>query len=330
MGALAVVCAGLAGIAGACSIDDSGQSGDGGADVIGQDVTGQDVVGQDAANDVAADVPLPPSCTTIDVSCLSLDGGVPDGWAPYVAEPDGGPCPSSDFTASPWVANAHLAPGSCTCSCTAAGSWSCDGTITVTNGGACGNSPFITVDSGACVVNPTPSSHLELLTDASVFDATSNGVACTPDASAGIALSESVTLCAGACDAGPTFCAQPPGTRCIAADGVQPCPPTFTQSFVGASATAACNACTCTPSGAPSCTATGTVFYGAGATHNLGCSTLGMFTSETQPLDGSCQSFAGNYDSLEATWNALPAPTCAPAAGGGTANLTPVKTICCK
>jgi hypothetical protein len=319
-----VACGGLS-IVGACAIDESGQSGgDSGLDAIASDTGSSDSGG----TDVAIDVPLPPSCTTIDISCL-FDAGVPDGWAPYVAEMDGGACPPSGFTASSWVARAALAPGACTCSCDATGTFSCDGPVTIVNGGACGNPPF-TVDSGACTANSVISSHLQLL---DLPDATSVGVGCVADASAPSATSDPVTLCAGSCDAGPVFCAQPAGSRCIATDGVQACPPTFTQTVVGASAVAACNACGCSPSAPPPCTANATVYYGylaGGYQANTNCSTGGMWTSQTEALDGSCQNFSANYDSLEVTMNAVPAPTCASNGGGGDAGLSTVKTVCCK
>ena len=310
----------------ACGIDESGLApidGGGTEDVVTKSEGGADVVA-----DVVADVPLPPSCATTDVSCFGFDAGVPDGWTPFVlAEGDAG-CPAGDFTGSPWVTNPSLAPGACECGCTASGSWSCPAAVNVQNGLNCSSASIVNV---AQCQNQN-SAHIQLAQPAT---ATGN-VTCAPDASAPAAQSDPVSLCAAGCDAGAAaVCGQAAGQRCIAADGVQSCPAGlgFTQHVVGASASGSCEACTCDPSAAPTCAASATVYYGyfqSGYNANNSCATGGNFTSQTIALNGTCQALSGLYDSFEVNLAAPPAASCTPTGGGGDAGLAAPKTVCCK
>jgi hypothetical protein len=308
----------------ACGLDESGLAG---PDASVDTNTDTNTPPFEAGN---PDVALPPpSCPTTELSCLGFDAGVPDGWSAYVVEPDGGACPSAAFVETTWQANARISAGACSCVCNPSGAWSCSGaTIEVENGGGCG--AMFTVDAGACTTDGTPTSHLELTT----APLATGTVMCAPDASAAGATTDALSLCAASCDAGAlAICAQPAGQRCIAADGIQPCPSsTLTQHIVGSGATAACSACTCQPSATPACTATAHVYYGyfmGPYQPNNNCSSGGSWTSQTATLNNTCQGMMYNYDSFDVEWNAPAPPTCTSAGGGGDASLTSPKTLCC-
>ena len=314
--------------AGACGLEEAGTAiGDASSDVT---ITNDGAPIEGGAPDVQFDVPndiaLPPTCATLDLSCIGLDAGAPDGWSPYVVASS---CPSGDYTGTPWQTNPRLANGACACGCTAGGTYACPAQITVQNGGACGNTP-ITTDAGACTPAVPVSAHMEL---PNAQSATANSVACTPDASAAGAATDPVTLCAIGCDAGAQgLCGQPQGTRCIAADGIQACPNGLTQHIVGSGAGAACNACGCNVGDPPACVASAQVFYG----YNQGyyhaadnCQTGGSYTSQTITLNQTCQATTNNYDSFIVKWGSLAAPSCKPDGGGGVAALASPKTVCC-
>ncbi|HEX4513076.1 MAG TPA: hypothetical protein VH054_06050 [Polyangiaceae bacterium] len=313
---------------GACGLDESGESGDDAS----SDVTTTDGNGNDAAiidggaPDVSNDVSLPPTCASLDVSCLGFDAGAPDGWVPFVVSTSA--CPSGDYTGTAWQANARLAPNACTCTCTSSGVYACPSQITVTTGGACTTS--ITVDAGACTVENPASQHMEL-PNAQV--ASSNGAACASDASAAATATDAVTLCSIGCDAGVQgLCSQATGTRCIATDGVVPCPSGLTQRVVGSGAIGMCNACGCKIGAPPACTASAQVYFGYlqnGYQANTNCSTQGQFNSQMLTLNQTCQLATFNYDSFSVAWGPLAAPTCDPGGGGGDAGLASPKTLCC-
>jgi hypothetical protein len=310
---------------GACGLDESGESGDdASSDVTVND--GAPVEGGvfDVQIDVPNDVALPPTCSALDLSCLGLDAGAPDGWAPFVVAT--GSCPSGDYAGTPWETNARLANGACNCGCTSTGTYACPNQITVVNGGNCMNTPM-TVDAGACTPPSVASSHMEL-PDAQT--AIANNVACAPDASAATTATDPVTLCSIGCDAGAQgLCGQPQGTRCIATDGIVACPSGLTQRVVGSGAVGVCNACGCKPGAPPPCTASAEVFYGYFQNPNPNCSTAGQFTSQTITLNQTCQNTNYNYDSFTVSWQPLTIPACQPAGGGGGAALGSPKTVCC-
>ena len=307
----------------ACGLDESGLAPiDGGGDSIVVPEGGADVVA-----DVAPDVPLPPSCATTDLSCLGFDAGAPDGWAPYVVALGDAGCPSGDYTGSAWVTNPSVASG-CSCSCTPSGSWTCPSTLTVKNGLNCGSTS--TVNPNQCTAQT--SAHIEV----DPVAATNNNVTCSADASAPVTIAESLSLCAPGCDAGAQgLCAQPSGSRCIVAEGVQACPDnSFTQHVVGASATGSCAPCSCDIGAAPSCNAAATVYYGYGNfpnhTADDKCQTGGQFTTQQLSLNGTCQAANDFYDSFTVAWTPLGETTCTTSGGGGDAGLSSPKTVCCK
>ena len=318
-------CSPLAALGVACGLDETGLLVDASIDVTTGPEGGEDV----APYDVLNDVPLPPSCTNVDLSCLGFGAGLPDGWSPYVASLDAA-CPK-DFDGSSWVTNTRLAAGSCACSCTASGAWTCPSTAAIGVGvTGCGlNTNGVPV--AQC--QNQDGGHIQLLDAA----ASSGNVTCSADAAPPIPQSDSVTLCSFGCEAGATaFCASPPGTRCIVTEGIQTCPGTgLTVRYLGASAAPSCATCTCTTSAPPGCPATAYVFHGydQGGYHpNTTCDDGGGNSQDTMvtvPLDGSCQTVTNGFDSFEVTFGTPPAPQCNPGTGSGDAGLASPKTICC-
>lgn len=318
-------CSPLAALGVACGLDETGAFVDASIDVTtGTEGGLLDVVPYDVLNDVQ----LPPSCNTVDLSCLGFGAGLPDGWSPYITSFDGGACPPGDFKGTPWVTNTRLLAGSCGCSCTAAGTWSCPSTAAVGIGLNCGSTGGVPV--GQC--QGQSSLHIQL-DDASV----SGSVTCNPgDAGPAAPQSDPVTLCSFGCEAGAAaFCASPAGTRCIVTDGVQTCPGTgLTAHYVGASASPSCAACTCKPDTPSGCPGTAYLFHGyfTGSYHaNTACDDgggNGQNTMETVTLDGSCQLVTA-YDSYEVVFGAAPQATCTPGVGSGDAGLASPKTVCC-
>jgi len=322
---LLFACSPLAALGVACGLDENGLLADSSLDAIGSNEGGLLDV---APYDVLNDVPLPPSCTTVDLSCLGFGGGLPDGWSPYVTSFDGGACPAGDFTGTSWVTNTRLAQGSCACSCTTSGSWSCPSTASVGTGyTTCGANGSVTV--GQCQTQGAGRIQLN--------DAGATGtVTCSAEAGAAVPQSDPVTLCSFGCEAGAAaFCGEPPGTRCIVSDGIQTCPGTgLTAHYVGASANPSCAACGCSVEAPGACTGTAYLFHGyfAGIYHaNDNCDDGGVTsqnTVESVALDGSCQN-VNNYDSYEVVFGAPPPAKCTGAAGSGDAGLASPKTVCC-
>jgi hypothetical protein len=312
----------VASVALACGLDEIGTENDGSPDVVvTNDGAPNDVVTQDVQNDVA----LPPTCSTTDVSCLGFDGGLPDGWSPFVVSTSA--CPSGDYTGSPWQTNARLANGACACGCNTNGTYACPSTVTVTTGGACTTSE--TAEAGVCTPQNPQSQHMEL-PNAPTATGT---VICAPDASAASATTDPVTLCSIGCDAGVQgLCGQTPGSRCIAADGIQSCPNGLTRRIVGSGGVASCDTCTCLVGNAPTCSASVTAFFGyqQGGYHaNDTCQDSGSYSLQTATLNTGCQTLNLNYDSFIVNWNQLAAPSCTPSASGGDAGLASPKTLCC-
>ncbi len=317
-------------VAAACSIDEAGSAGD--ASVVDVVVTDDGAPINDGSPidggvpDVQNDVALPPTCTTLDVSCLGLDAS-PDGWSPFVVVTSGA-CPSGDYSGTPWQTNPRLANGACACDCTTSGAYTCPQQITIATGGAC--TMPASVDAGACSPETPQSQHMDL---PNVETASGNGVACTPDASTAATATDAVTLCSVGCDAGAQgLCGQPPGSRCIATDGIEPCPNGLTQHIVGSGAIGICDACGCKIGLAPSCTANAEVYFGydqGGYQPNTNCQTAGQFTAQMLTLNQVCQQATYNFDSFIMTWSQLAAPTCTASDGGGDASLASPKTVCC-
>jgi len=322
---LIFACSPLAALGVACGLDETGLFGDASLDVT----TGTEGGLVDVAPyDVLNDVPLPPSCNNVDLSCLGFGAGLPDGWSPYVTSFDGGACPPGDFEGTPWVTNTRLANGSCACTCTPSGTWSCPSTAAMSTGiTGCGPSAGVAV--GQC--QGQGGFHIQIV------DASASGtVTCGAEAGPAAPLSDPVTLCSFGCEAGTAaFCGAPAGSRCIVTDGIQPCPGTgLTAHYVGASASPSCAACSCTTDSPPACAATAYVFHGynGGFYHpNNSCddgSVNNQNSMDTITLDGSCQN-VGGFDSYEVQFGAPPQATCTAGAGSGDAGLASPKTVCC-
>ncbi|HEY1960741.1 MAG TPA: hypothetical protein VGH28_34250 [Polyangiaceae bacterium] len=305
----------------ACGLDESGLIGDGGSDVLVFEG------GADVAQDVAPDVPLPPTCATTDVSCFGLDGGLPDGWMPYVFARDGGACPAGDFQRAPYVANTRMA-GGCACgSCTGVGTWSCAQPLAVATGlTGCGGL-VDTADSGACRIAAAVDDKTIQLVEAG-GPAVGSSIGCEAGApTPAMTASDPVAICGAGCDAGASaICGQADTTsRCIVATGIQTCPGTLTQTIIGAGADPSCAACTCAPSAPPTCTASAKIFDDNSVT-DLTCNGA---PSQTLALDGSCQGTSFAIQSYIAAWNDPGVPSCTPGGGGGDAGLAGPLTVCC-
>ena len=310
----------------ACSIDESGLAPPDGSlvDVIGDGGPPSD----GPIGDVANDVPLPPTCPTTDLSCFGLDGGLPEGWSPYLYEPDGGACPSNAYAAKQLVTNTQLT-GGCACSCTGTGSWTCPPTADLTGGmGPTCNPGFVVIEAGVC--QNVVAFGLDHIEQTQTATAVGSALACdagTP--SAPVVTSDQVTLCGASCDAGASaVCGASGGRACIAADGVQPaCPGSLTRIVVGGSADPSCNACSCTTqTNAPTCAATAHLYWTGGDT-DIDCDDAG--TEKDLGLTSACQPAGHKYDSYFFTWNDAGAVGCTPGGGGGDAGLASPKTLCC-
>ena len=319
-------CSPLAAVAAACGIDESGLLPiDASIETGTTDGGGGDVVAYDVLNDV----PLPPSCGTLDTSCIGFGGGLPDGWSPYVASFDGGACPTGDFNATQWVTNTRLGAGSCACGCTTSGTYACPSNPVVGTGNiACGLNVGA-VTTGQCQTQGF--SHIQLA------DAAATGnVTCTGTTAPAVPQADPVTLCSMGCEAGVgAFCVQPPGSRCIVTDGITTCPGSgMTAYVVGASAAPSCEPCGCTTGATPQCTGTAYLYRGYfnGQPHpDNNCDDGGQNTVETLTLDGTCQNANNGFDSYEVVFGAPPSGSCtANGPGSGDAGLASPKTVCCQ
>jgi hypothetical protein len=324
---LIFACTPAAALGVACGLDETGLFVDASLDVTTNEGGLVDV----APYDVLNDVPLPPSCTNVDLSCLGFGAGLPDGWSPYITELDGGACPPGDFEGTPWVTNTRLQPGSCACTCTPVGTWSCPSEAGIATGATgCG------LTNGPAAVGQCQSQngfHIQL------DDASASGtVSCNAgDAGPAAPLSDPVTLCSFGCEAGASvFCAAPAGSRCIVTDGIQTCPGSgLTAHYVGASAAPSCAQCGCNPLPAPNCDAVAYLFHGylqGSYRANNNCDDGGIDnqnTMTTLPLDGGCQNVNGGFDSFEVQFGSAPPAKCNSGQGSGDAGLASPKTVCC-
>ena len=332
VGALAAVSA--AAVAAACALDEGETVNvlDGGP--------GVDAAGNDAADDggtipdVAADVPdvfVPPTCATIDASCLAA--AVPSGWALLGVAAGTQACPSADFNPIALVENPRLNGSSCTCAaCAAQGTYTCP-SVTMKFGGGCSSAGVTVQTSSPCLARSESGGSARV--SALPSNPVPSGVKCTIAATGtGAADTDPVTGCRpNKCSA--DFCGlSGKGFKtCIVQDGVQSCPSGFTlRGAVGGSGAAACAACTCTVPDAK-CTGSVRVFGGGNASTCDGDGGLnGLDYRITVGADGGCNDPGVNFDGVYFAANPVPTPTCAPAApaaGTGDAGLLAVKTVCC-
>jgi len=285
----------------------------------------------DVAIDVA-DVFVPPTCATIDASCLGT--AVPSGWALLGVAPGTPACPSADFDSVPLVENPRLAANSCTCAgCVAQGKYACAG-FTMKTGNGCGGVPITQTLANPCVAD-SQSGGSARVSALPTNPPVATGVGCTIAATGtGQAATDPLTGCRpNKCTA--DFCSL--GGKgfktCIIHDNVLACPSGFNlRGYAGGAGAVSCAGCTCAAPDAK-CTGAVRVFAGgAGATCNGDGGTNGLDYKITLPADGGCNDPQVNFNGLYFAADPAPTPTCAPAAPttvAGDAGLLAIKTVCC-
>lgn len=328
VGALAAVSA--AAIAAACGLDEGEPVTviDGG---VGNDVTVTDGgTVPDVVVDVA-DVFIPPTCATIDASCLRTP--MPDGgWALLGVATGTAACPSAGFDSIALVENPRLAPNSCTCAaCVAGGKYACP-SFTMKFGSGCNAASTTQTTANPCVNQPENGGNARVSAVPSPPIATNVG--CTIAATGtGQAVTDPLSGCRpNQCES--DFCGlSAKGFKtCIAHDNVLACPAGFTlRGYAGGAGAANCTGCACTPLDG-TCTGNVRVFGGGTSTCNGDGGTNGLDYKITVGADGSCNDPGVNFTSLYFAADPPPVPACAPAAPttvAGDAGLLAVKTICC-
>jgi len=301
----------LASVIVACGIDENG--------LEVNDASVSDSSSVDASNDAVKDVvtELPQSCTTLDVSAC-VDSGVPDGWAPIVANIASPTCPTTaDYTVNAYGDNPQ-ADGGCGCGCATKGSYSCAGTVTYWQQSCTNAETFDASDDGGCYA--TNGSHDFKMGSATVSDL---GAGCTAsNTSTPGSTTGDVTVCVPACTA--DYCGQT-GVyhRCIWSATQTACPTPFTgpKDTIG-SPTDVNVACTCGCTiNKGSCDAT-IKLYGGGDTT---CGT----TSVGSVAVGTCfNSGGGTVDSFYYQ-PSVPTVACDASAPAPTATFNAPITVCC-
>jgi len=332
VGALAAVSA--AAIAAACGLDEGETVTilDGGPGNDGNVTDGGTV--PDVVIDVA-DVFVPPTCATIDASCLGTP--MPDGgWALLGVAPGTTACPSGDFDPVALVENPKVAGNSCTCGgCVAAGKFACS-TFTMKTGGGCNGSTFTqNIATNPCVSDTQNGAGARVAATAT-NPPLSSGVGCTIAATGtGQATTDPLSGCRpNKCEA--DFCGlNGKGFKtCIVHDGVAACPSGFNlRGYAGGAGAVTCAGCTCTTSDGR-CTGSVRVFAGGGGggTCDGDGGLNGIEYKGTVGADGGCMDPMVNYNSLFFAADPPPPVVCAPAAPtmvAGDAGLLAIKTICC-
>lgn len=219
---------GLAVMAGACALSESGLLVDAGG--IG-------------------DVNVPEACSTLDAACL---GALSSAWTP-VALGDGG-C-GADWTPVHLRANAHDVAGSCVCGeCNVVGAYVCDAGVPISGGdNNCGDSPFATATPGQCT-NVNPTQHLKAHQIAA-----SGTVGCFAANDAGTgAASDDFVVCIPGCSA--DFCGGP--QECVMAEGAVGCPSGYNLAArPGTGVDPGCGPCPCEAGPPGDCAGTVTAFF---------------------------------------------------------------------
>jgi hypothetical protein len=317
--ACATACVGGAVAFVACGIDESGLAGaDGGMDAL--------------LNDAGGDVPdigIPPTCSTIDASCL--DASVPDGWSLVgIATNPSTPCPTPDFSpVNGLLTNPQLTSGSCSCAgCMTSGSYTCSGSAQVLEGSS-GCSGFdASIAPYACVISTENGSSA----NASIVPPSPSGSAgCVNNPNGtGVVNTDPVGACLpNKCQSDYCGLGSQGFDTCIITDGMRTCPPGFTlKEIAGAATTSSCAGCPCNL-GAPSCSGVIQVFSNGDCGDDAGMSASDYV--DTIASDAGCV-HTGNYASVVYLPNPPPMPTCSPTVAfdvTGDAGLLSPKTICC-
>jgi len=298
----------------ACGLDESGAAGDGSVDVTTKD---------GAPADVIADVPIdvPQACSTLDATAC-FDAGLPDGWTFAAVAPGDIPCPTSDFTKTPYIHD-PTADGGCQCTCTSSGSLDCSGQVEAGTQPSCNGSKSFTFDAGndaACIDTGWGDPHIAVGPPPLVGLGTASCDASAPPPawSAGNA-----TACTPSCTA--NYCGvASPYERCIISTTSTTCPAPFTKQEpslgTNAQVTASCTGCACAINTSVSCNATVIAYDTAGCVGPI----------DAAPSNGTCESFGNvKVNSFRYT-PVIPSPQCAiTASGTGTASFTQSITVCC-
>lgn len=329
VGGLAAGCA--VAIAAACGLDEGETTTalDGGPGTDAQVTDGGTV--PDVAIDVA-DVFVPPTCATIDASCLGT--AIPGGWALLGVAPGTQACPSADFDPVALVENPRLAANSCTCAaCAPQGTYTCAG-FTLKTGGGCGGSPVTRTLANPCVADQESGGSARV-SAVPTNPPVANGAACTIAATGtGLAATDPLSGCRpNKCEADFCSLAGKGFKTCIVHDNVLACPNGFNlRGYAGGAGAASCAGCSCTTAPSGKCTGSIRVFGGGSSTCNGDGGTNGLDYKGTVAADGGCVDPQVNFDSLFFAADSPPTPTCAPAAPtavGGDAGLLAIKTVCC-
>ncbi|HEX7601711.1 MAG TPA: hypothetical protein VF316_08905 [Polyangiaceae bacterium] len=303
----------------ACSLDEGSAPSDGGADGTlpdgGGDARGDVLVFPDV--DIP-DVVVPPTCQTLDASCLP--SFPPDaGWQPVATGGSAGCSPDAGFAALPFVSNPTLKGGACACGCKLNGNLNCGGSFSFTywNDPACS-------DGGPVSNNYGDNCAQHTLNAGSVRVAGGNpaGVSCDGGVAGDAGFdTTAVRVCA------PTTCTSDycglagAGLRlCIIKDGDEPtCPSGFapTPQSLGTTASSACLPC--------GCGVTGATCGGTMSTYGANCNSGQLL--DTIPADGGCYPVQAAQRLAFALQPGT--PQCTAPDGGGAAVLVGRKTLCC-
>lgn len=302
--AVAVIAAGL--VVAACGINFVGSAE---SSAMGDASTGSSRDDSGGGSDGGG---VAPACATLDVSCL---GALPAIWQPVSIATTG--C-GVGFQEATLVVNPRAAAGSCACgACRPVGSFMCTATVAVSGGNTCDDSPIANAVPGTCT--QASAQHIR-----GTAPRAGGSVDCVApnDAGTGATTTDALSLCVPGCDA--DFCAS--ASRCVMAEGEQPCPSGFQlRTHAGTSADPGCPPCAC-EAGAP-----GTCSGMITAYSSNNCAATGTVTAYAV---GTCNTFSsGNYNSVRATL-VPPTPSCFPvptaSAPVGDASLVGAKTICCQ
>jgi len=331
---LAVLCAALV----ACGLDVNGAaeatdagggdaSFDAGVDARA-DGAGTNDGGADAPSDATPDA-VPPTCMSIDTSCLGVT--VPSGWALAGSRAGHATCPPNDFDPIALVTNARLHPDSCACAaCQTQGQYACSSFV-LKFGQTCGGTTLSGSTTPSCVAHSESGSNARV---SALPGAPSGSVSCTSaQAGTGAVDSDPLTLCRpNKCTADYCGLKGKGFATCIVHDGVVACPAGFPQQTVaGTGAGASCDPCSCNVLPAGACTGKIRVYDNVSNCDGNG-NTMGQNFKGEYAADGICVDPMSNFDSIYYVAGPPPPTACAPSMrtnGTGAASLSAQQTICC-
>ncbi|HEY3821685.1 MAG TPA: hypothetical protein VGL81_31175 [Polyangiaceae bacterium] len=255
---------------------------------------------------------VPPGCVALDAACL---GVLATGWQPVTVTDAG--C-GAGFDAATLLVNPRVGDGGCACgACQIVGSFGCDGSVPVSSGDGCNDSPvLVTASPGVCTA--AQAQHVE----ANPPSATGTVGCFVPnDAGTGVT-TDPLTVCLPGCSA--DYCGTSP--RCVLSAGDVPCPFGFTLlAQAGTGADPGCPACPCEAGPPGTCGGTVTVFTADS------CADSG--SSTTYPV-GTCNQLSTTQDFESLVVDLVPpdasCSSSSAAPGPADASLLGVSTICCQ